>query len=310
MASRYEQANESEAVLSSDLLRSCVHCGFCLEVCPTYQLSGDENNSPRGRLRLWREEAEGQLEKDPWTVTYTDECVGCLACQTACPANVPYGQIFETVRREHVEEGRSQRTMRVRLAAQLSRRPRLFAAVATPIRLARRWGWGKKSRLFPGHPSTLLSTAEYAKRLVERHQPKGDKVGLLVGCLMESVFREINFATVRVLVENGFRVEVPAGQSCCGALHQHAGLGGSSDLAEQQRAVFDSSGFDVVVTNSSGCGLALQHTLTTPVQDVLALLAITSIKSRDARSPDARVYLDLPCDHVAFCHSRRGDIMR
>ncbi|MEI8022476.1 MAG: 4Fe-4S dicluster domain-containing protein, partial [Schlesneria sp.] len=76
-----------------DLLASCVHCGFCLEVCPTYKLTGDENNSPRGRLRLWREEAEGRLAYDPWTDFYTSECVGCLACESACPANVPYGEI-------------------------------------------------------------------------------------------------------------------------------------------------------------------------------------------------------------------------
>ena len=90
-----------------DLLTSCVHCGFCLEVCPTYQLSGDENNSPRGRLRLWREEAEGRLAVDPWTVAYTQDCVGCLACESACPANVPYGEILEQTRHAHVTAGRT-----------------------------------------------------------------------------------------------------------------------------------------------------------------------------------------------------------
>lgn len=93
------------SLADKDLLSSCVHCGFCLEVCPTYKLTGDENNSPRGRLRLWREEAEGRLEVDPWTDFYTSECVGCLACETACPANVPYGEIFEQIRHDHVATG-------------------------------------------------------------------------------------------------------------------------------------------------------------------------------------------------------------
>ena len=80
---------------SPDYFSNCTHCGFCLAVCPTYKLTGDENNSPRGRLRLWSEEAAGRLPRDPWTDHYTSECVGCLACEPACPATVPYGEIFE-----------------------------------------------------------------------------------------------------------------------------------------------------------------------------------------------------------------------
>ncbi|MGV2340966.1 MAG UNVERIFIED_CONTAM: (Fe-S)-binding protein [Planctomycetaceae bacterium] len=103
-----------------ELLTSCVHCGFCLEVCPTFQASGDENNSPRGRLRLWREESEGQLPPDPWTASYTSDCIGCLACEPACPANVPYGEILEQVRHEHVQSGRSAPRLMLRAAAWLA----------------------------------------------------------------------------------------------------------------------------------------------------------------------------------------------
>ena len=92
---------------SPDYFSNCTHCGFCLAVCPTYKLTGDENNSPRGRLRLWSEEAAGRLPRDPWTDHYTSECVGCLACEPACPATVPYGEIFERVRHEHVRAGLS-----------------------------------------------------------------------------------------------------------------------------------------------------------------------------------------------------------
>jgi len=91
----------------AELLTNCVHCGLCLDVCPTYKLTGDENNSPRGRLRLWRKEAEGVLNMDPLVEHYTAECASCLACEPACPANVPYGTMLETVRHEQMAAGRA-----------------------------------------------------------------------------------------------------------------------------------------------------------------------------------------------------------
>jgi glycolate oxidase iron-sulfur subunit len=290
----------SSRILDDDLLATCVHCGFCLEVCPTYQLTGDENNSPRGRLRLWRYEAEGRLEPDPWTATYTSECVGCLACESACPANVPYGEIFEHVRHEHVAAGRSRPKFRLRVAAALARRPRLFNLTMLPTRVLRRLGLLRHRLLFAGRPAVVQSTAEYAHRLMQLHRPTGPRVALLTGCLMEAVFREINFATIRVLVENNLQVIVPPEQGCCGALLEHTGLDGVDQLRENNLHAFGSLDVDTVVCNSSGCGLALAKTLRNgiPVRDVLSFLGELDLVRRNRPSNGTRVYVDLPCHLV------------
>lgn len=285
------------ALRDDALLSSCVHCGFCLEVCPTYKLTGDENNSPRGRLRLWREEAEGRLEVDPWTDFYTSECVGCLACETACPANVPYGEIFEQIRHEHVATGRARPKLALRLAAAAIVRPGLFNLALLPVRLLRRFGLFRHRHVFAGEPAVLESTAGYARRLMARHQPNGPRVALLTGCLMEALFREINFATVRVLIENNVQVFVPDGQGCCGAFQEHTGLEGVEELRRQNRQAFANGGFEAVLTNSSGCGLALGKTLgeQVPVRDVLTFLGDLGPVSRARRTDEARMYVDLPC---------------
>lgn len=287
----------SASLKDQDLLSSCVHCGFCLEVCPTYKLTGDENNSPRGRLRLWREEAEGRLEVDPWTDFYTSECVGCLACETACPANVPYGEIFEQIRHDHVATGRAQPKLSLRLAAAAIVRPALFNLALLPVRLLRKLGLFRHRNVFAGEPAVLESTAAYASRLMRQHQPNGPRVALLTGCLMEALFREINFATIRVLIENNVQVFVPQGQGCCGAFQEHTGLGGVDALRQQNRQAFSSGGFEAVLTNSSGCGLALGKALSdkVPVRDVLSFLGDLGPVNRPRRTDNARVYVDLPC---------------
>lgn len=283
-----------------DLLSSCVHCGLCLEVCPTYQLTGDENNSPRGRLRLWREEAEGRLPRDEWTDFYTSECVGCLACESACPANVPYGKIFEHVRHEHVATGRAKPSRMLRWMAKLAARPSLMSWAFLPARVLRSAGMLRHRFVFPGQPSPSQSTVDYAKWLMSVRRPTGPRVALLTGCLMESLFREINFATVRVLIENNVQVLVPSDQGCCGAFQEHTGLDGVEALQEQSRRVFGSLDIDAVVTNSSGCGHALAKTLhgSVPVRDVLSFLGDLGPVRRETRDNQTRVYVDLPCHLV------------
>ena len=282
---------------NQDLLASCVHCGFCLEVCPTYKLTGDENNSPRGRLRLWREEAEGRLAYDPWTDFYTSECVGCLACESACPANVPYGEIFEKVKHDHVATNRSKPSFLLRMAAALAARPALFNLTMLPARLLRSTGLLKHRFLFQGSPAALQSTASYAQRLMNQYQPNGPRVAFLTGCLMESLFREINFATVRVLIENNIQVVIPSDQGCCGAFQEHTGIDGVDELQHRNRQAFGSLEVDAVVSNSSGCGLALGKALKSeiPVRDVLSFLGEIGPVSRPRRHDNARVYVDLPC---------------
>ncbi len=297
-------ASKTNSDSGKDLLTSCVHCGLCLEVCPTYQLTGDENNSPRGRLRLWREEADGRLPADPWTAKYTEDCVGCLACESACPANVPYGELFEQTRHRHTHEGRTRPALWLRAAAAIASRPRLFSLLATPMRMLRQAGHVVHSMVFPGQPAVAQSTAAYAAAMMKKHRPTGPRVALLTGCLMEAVFREINFATVRVLIENNVQVVVPSSQGCCGAMQEHLGLDGVDSLRAANRSAFGSLDVDAIVSNSSGCGLALRKSMdpspkgNTIVRDVLDFLNELPLKQRRPATCDARVYVDLPCHLV------------
>ena len=294
------------SVLKKDLLSQCVHCGFCLEVCPTYQLTGNENNSPRGRLRLWREEAAGNIPPDERTAFYTSECVGCLACEPACPANVPYGHILEETRHAHVADKRWSPKPELRLAAAAVAHPLLFDLALMPARAMRSAGLLPHPLVFPGKPAVVKSTAAYTKELMARKRPTGPRVALLTGCLMEALFREINFSTVRVLIENNVQVVIPEDQGCCGAFQEHTGLDGVENLREINRRAFSSLDVDCAVSNSAGCGLSLKKTLegNLPVRDVLGFLGEIGIKARLEREETARVYVDLPCHLV---HGQRAD---
>lgn len=286
------------AILREDLLSSCVHCGFCLEACPTYQLTGDENNSPRGRLRLWREEAEGRLTPDPWTAFYTSECVGCLACEPACPARVPYGEILEETRHQHVSQGRWNPKPALRLAAAGVSHPALFNLALLPARCLRGLGLLPHPLVFAGRPAPLKSTATYAAEQMAQHRPTGPRVALLTGCLTEAALREINFATLRVLIENNCQVVVPRQQVCCGAMLEHSGQDGVEALRQRNRDAFASLEVEAVLSNAAGCGFALQKTLQPEiaVRDVLSFLAELGPKRRQRAANDGRrLHVDLPC---------------
>jgi len=275
-------------------LLNCVHCGLCLDECPTYRVSGEEANSPRGRLSLWRAEWEGRLQPGPETDHYTDQCVGCLACVSACPDNVPYGDLL--IERRASQALRSAGPdWRVRWLSPLLRMPALFSALALPIRLLRSLGL-RPYRLLPTGPSPVLeSTAAYAQRVRLALQPQGPAVALLTGCLMDAAFREINAATVRVLAINGFQPLVPEEQACCGAVAEHGGLQDEKAWldARNQRAFADAP---VVLTNSSGCGLSLRHALGEKQRDLLDFLnTLPALKAGAALQPPAKVFYDFPC---------------
>jgi glycolate oxidase iron-sulfur subunit len=273
-------------------LLNCVHCGLCLDECPTYRLSGVEANSPRGRLALWRAEWEGRLEPSANADFYTDECVGCLACVSACPANVPYGDLLIEKRAQMTTAHRGG-SWQTKLLAPFIMHTALFQALTLPLRLSRRLGLRLKRYLFPGEPALFESTAAYATRVNAALKPSGPKVALLTGCLMEGGFRELNAATVRVLAANGFQVSVPAEQACCGAMHEHAGL--SQDKAEldarNQRAFAQS---DVVLSNSSGCGLGLRHAIGAKQRDLADFLNQSDLKA-GAPLDWEHAYYDFPC---------------
>jgi glycolate oxidase iron-sulfur subunit len=273
-------------------LLACVHCGLCLDECPTYRATGDEANSPRGRLALWRAEWEGRLRPGPESDGYTDQCVGCLACVTACPANVPYGELLTARRAEQAAAGRGPHWM-LRALSPLLRNRALLNALALPLRLARRLGL-RLHRLLPPGPSPVFEgTAAYAARVRRVLKPGGPSVALLSGCLMDAAFREINAATLRVLAANGIQVLVPPEQTCCGAVAEHAGLADEKRaLDERNRKAFAQA--DVVLSNSSGCGLSLRHALGGKQRDVVDFLNSLPLKA-GAPLDWPKVWYDFPC---------------
>ena len=253
-------------------LLACIHCGLCLEACPTYVITGNENDGPRGRLYLMRAVAEGRLENTSEAFrTHIDRCLGCRACEQVCPAGVEYGQLLEHSREEllHAQPKNDLTNKALRFALRhlwLSPvRLRLFFGAA---RLFRTLGLSRlllKSRLFP-------KRAEFAFALLESSRPifparkkisralqsehQSPPVSLFMGCVGEGLFERVNRATERVLRANGFNVEAPQDQVCCGALHAHAGdLEGARELAKRNIAAFNSG--SPIVTNAGGCGAML-----------------------------------------------------
>jgi glycolate oxidase iron-sulfur subunit len=273
-------------------LLNCVHCGLCLDECPTYRLTGVEANSPRGRLALWRAEWEGRLEPSAESDFYTDECVGCLACVSACPANVPYGDLLVEKRAQQRAAGRGG-DWQTRALAPWLMHAGLFQLLTLPLRLARRLRLPLQRYFFPGAPSIVEGTHAYAARVQGVLRPQGERVALLTGCLMEGAFRELNAATVRVLAVNGFRVEVPQDQACCGAVHEHAGFAPEKALLDRRnQAAFASA--EVVLSNSSGCGLSLRHAVGVKQRDLVDFLNQAELKSGAALDWE-HAYYDFPC---------------
>jgi glycolate oxidase iron-sulfur subunit len=262
-----------------DLLDDCVHCGFCLPTCPTYQLWGEEMDSPRGRIYLMDLAAKGEIALDGPFTQHIDRCLGCMACVTACPSGVQYDRLLESVRPQierNVERERGDRLFRdaifalfpykrrLRLAAlpgALYQKLRMVPAIA---RLAE-----KLPDRFAAMESLLppVSVREAFARLPVRTPAAGERrttVALLSGCVQDVFFHRVNEATVRVLAAEGCDVLVPREQQCCGALELHAGREDSAlARAKREIAVFErliaDEGVDHVVTNVAGCGSSMKE---------------------------------------------------
>jgi glycolate oxidase iron-sulfur subunit len=258
---------------SVDGVNRCVHCGLCLAYCPTFSLLGTEMDSPRGRIFLIKSLAEGRIELSDSTVQHLDLCLGCRACETVCPAGVPYGQLIEAGRAE-IERRRPggplRRLFRWMNFALLLPHPRLLALAAAGLRFYQRSGLQRLARasgllrLLPGPLGAwepllpeLPSRADRAP-LPERTPAEGPRrmtVALLTGCIQQVAFGAQNRATARVLAKNGAEVIAPRRQTCCGALHAHAGEHELAlRLARQTIETFESAGAEYVIVNTSGCG--------------------------------------------------------
>ena len=247
----------------ASLLRACVHCGLCLNACPTYLELGREADSPRGRIHLINAVESGTLPLDDEVVRHLDLCLGCRACETACPSGVRYGAIIEQAR-AHIERSRRRswrERLRRRAVLAVFPYPQRMRLLLGPVRALQVAGlWPLAQWLAP--VAALIPRLPPRRPLAERHPavgPERGRVGLLAGCVARDIFAATNEATIRVLNRNGITVLVPPAQACCGALHVH---GGDPDTARAM-ARHDIGAFpedlDAVVVNAAGCGAAMKE---------------------------------------------------
>jgi glycolate oxidase iron-sulfur subunit len=299
----------------------CVHCGLCLPTCPTYVETGREVSSPRGRIYLMRGVAEGRIPLGDVVAEEASLCLGCRACETACPSGVRYGSMIERLRHEVQHAGlRSSVTHRVeRFALRhiVPQRRRLRLAVEL-LGLAQRLGLDRLGawllpaalrdapRLLPPVPPRRVRAA--LPELVPAQGARRGRVAFFTGCVMSELFAETNAATVRVLAREGFEVWIPRTQRCCGALQAHAGDAPKAHaLARENVRAFAAGELDALVTNSAGCGAALRdlgdwlpgegEPLAARVRDVCEWLDGAGLRAPLGRF-EARVCYDDPCHLV------------
>jgi glycolate oxidase iron-sulfur subunit len=314
-------------------LLDCVHCGLCHSACPTYVELGTEADSPRGRIHLMRALRDGSLALDAEAVRHIDLCLGCRGCETACPSGVRYGALIEAAR-PWIEE-RYRRPLgtrlRRRLALALLPYPHRLRLVLAPLRLLERLGildlvrraarrlpprWRYVAALLP----SSLARPRLAARIPARGVPRAT-VELLAGCVMRELFGATTRSTVEVLVRNGFAIEVPPRQGCCGALSLHAGDRATAERLARANVDAFTGGADVpLVVNAAGCGAMLREyaallahdpayadralALARRVRDVTELLAARPLAVSAPSGPARRVAYHDPC-HLAHAQGVR-----
>jgi len=271
--------------IEEDKILACVHCGLCLEACPTYVATGDENDSPRGRIYLMRAVEEGRLSVGSLTFErHIDRCLGCRACEAACPAGVEYGQLLEAARAD-ILRGPTKPTgvylllkfvlrhvwmkpKRLKAAFALGRFMRdvglarllLRTGIARAINQQFEFGLALLDGSSPVRAGSLPANPPPVAPMKDASAPmkKTQTALLFKACVTEGLFQRVNAATTRVLEVNGCAVQNGANQVCCGALHAHAGdLGGARVLARQNIDAFDANRDSAIVTNAGGCGAML-----------------------------------------------------
>lgn len=246
----------------ADAVSTCVHCGFCLAACPTYQELGQEADSPRGRIILMKEVLEGTLDLET-AATHTDRCLGCLACEPACPSGVPYRDLITPFRA--LTDKSRKKTPAHRLRRQMAQStlpyPTRFRLAAMSGRLAKRFSFLVPSAL-RGMLDLLpdrLPKKEVWRPFYPAAGARRGRVALLTGCAQSVLAPDINTATVEVLTRNGVEVVVPPEQVCCGALSWHVGnLPAAQAFARKNLRAFPTD-VDAIVTNAAGCGSGMHE---------------------------------------------------
>lgn len=260
-------------------IMNCMQCGFCLPSCPTYRQTGKEVASPRGRIALMKGVAQEALQVDNEFENNMYLCLGCRACETACPAGVPYGSLVETAR-EVVETGKKDQNkspfIRDIVFNKIFKHPKRIDALGTALWAAQTAGLqtlADKTGLVNILPRPMAemqkavgkvaSPAERKKRqrtVKPADQPAKLRIGMFKGCIMDVMFYETNQATSRVLAKAGCEVIFVEDQACCGALHAHSGeKDGAVELAKRNIEVFEKANVDFIVNNAGGCGAALKE---------------------------------------------------
>ncbi|PRY92723.1 glycolate oxidase iron-sulfur subunit [Hasllibacter halocynthiae] len=262
-----EQLRDPATARSNEILRSCVHCGFCTATCPTYAVLGDELDSPRGRIYLIKDMLESGRPADARTVKHVDRCLSCLACMTTCPSGVHYMHLVDHAR-AHIERTFHRpwpdRALR-RVLAMVLPHPGRFRAALVGAKLARPF-----RRLVPdARLRAMLDMADAPIASPARHddpqvhRARGTRrmrVALMTGCAQRALDAEINAATIRLLTRLGCEVVIPEGQGCCGALVHHMGQEerAHAQAARNVRAWRSAGALDAVVINTSGCGTTVK----------------------------------------------------
>ncbi len=288
-------------------LDPCVHCGFCLPACPTYLATGDEADSPRGRIMLMRALERGEIPADDGgLVQHLDACLGCRGCEPICPSGVGYGRGLEAAREQLAAANGL--GPRARAVLGVFRRSPLWRAAFTSARWLRRTGLPAR---FAGAGNAAFGLGMLAATRPLRI-PHGEPaasgargtVALFRGCVMDTLFRHVHDATRRTLEANGYTVIEVGGQVCCGALHEHAGARSGAEALARRNVAALAGKADYIVVNSAGCGALLKdygHLLGTDaaarfgsqVRDVTELLAAAGPRSGGALDLD--VAYDAPC---------------
>ncbi|MCX6934772.1 MAG: 4Fe-4S dicluster domain-containing protein, partial [Verrucomicrobia bacterium] len=265
-------------VLDPALLNRCIHCGICLATCPTYDLTQHERHSPRGRLNLMKSVLHGEIKPTRAFAEEMYDCLGCLACETSCPAGIEYGQLLETSRSLSEEHGSLDSPLRCLLrriflrevftrprllrflgrlvrVAQLLRLPDLLTASGIPLLLPASF----RAALQLSPPISPLFSDRLIRPL-EKPARTTRRVALLTGCVQDLIYAEINRDTADLLLAAGCEVVTPPVQPCCGSLHAHQGdLTTSRELARRLIRLFPPADFDAIISNAGGCGSHLRQ---------------------------------------------------
>ncbi|MFK7836740.1 MAG: glycolate oxidase subunit GlcF [Sulfitobacter sp.] len=265
-----EQLADPSTARSNEILRSCVHCGFCTATCPTYQVLGDELDSPRGRIYLIKDMLENDRDPDEKTVKHIDRCLSCLACMTTCPSGVHYMHLVDHAR-EYIDQ-RYKRPFTDRalrwVLARILPYPMRFRVALLGAKIGRPF-----ARLMPD--ARLRAMLEMAPKVippVSRNDDPGSfapqgtrrkRVALMTGCAQKALNTDINDATIRLLTRLGCEVVVAEGAGCCGALTHHMGKTAESHATAAKNikawcAQMDGEGLDAIVINTSGCGTTVK----------------------------------------------------